>query len=230
MTKYESIAYNPLGIKTDDIIKKGSFAAVVARAGVGKTSFLVQIALSCMMNKKKVLHVSLHDSVKKVSLWYKEIFTNLVNQHVIDLPVGSLDSLLPCRFIMTFKVDGFSLPGFVERFSDITEQGIFVPDVLIVDGLPLNETTDKLLKEIKAFAVQNSLSVWFAGHIHRGEEPSVNGTPSPFFHVEDNFDVVIQLQPTKERICVNFIKGIAANDSDSPMIHVDPSSMLVMEL
>jgi hypothetical protein len=228
MTEHESIDYNPLGIETDNIVKKGDFAAVLARAGVGKTSFLVQVALSCMLKQKKVLHVSLHDSVKKVSLWYKEIFTNLLHQHVIDLPVGSLDSLLPCRFIMTFKVDRFGLPGFVERFSDITEQGIFVPDVLIIDGLPLNETTDKLLKEIKAFAVQNSLSVWFAGHIHRDEEPSADGTPAPFFHVADNFDVVIQLQPTGERIRVDFIKGIT-NDSESPMIHVDPSSMLIME-
>lgn len=229
MTEHESIDYNPLGIETDNIIKKGDFGAVIARAGVGKTSFLVQIALSCMLKQKKVLHVSLHDSVKKISLWYKEIFTNLVDQHVIDLPVGSLDSLLPCRFIMTFKVDGFSLPDFVERFSDITKQGVFVPGVLIIDGLPLNETTDKLLKEIKAFAVQNSLSVWFAGHIHRDEEPSADGTPAPFFHVADNFDVVIQLQPTGERICVDFIKGIT-NNSDSPMIHVDPSSLLIMEL
>ena len=229
MTEYKSIDYNPLGIETDDIIKKGSFAAVVARAGVGKTSFLVQVALSCMMNQKKVLHVSLHDSVKKISLWYKEILKNLVDQHVIDMPEAFLDSLLPYRFIMTLKVDGFSLPGFVERFSDITEQGIFVPDVLIVDGLPLNETTDKLLKEIKAFAVQNSLSVWFAGHIHRDEEPSADGTPAPFFHVADNFDVVIQLQPKGKRIYVDFLKGIA-NDSGRPMIHVDPSSMLIMKL
>ena len=226
MTEYEPIDYNPLGIETDSIIKKGSFAAVVARAGVGKTSFLVQIALSYMMNRKKVLHISLHDSVKKISLWYKEILKNLVDQQIVDLHGAPMDLLLPYRFIMTFKVDGFKLPGFVERYSDITEQEIFFPDVLIVDGLPLDETSQDLLKEIKAFALQNSLPVWFAGHIHRDEAPDADGTPSPFFHVADNFEVVIQLQPKEEKIYVDFIKGL----TNQSAIHVDPSSMLIKKV
>ena len=226
MTEYESIDYNPLGIETDSIIKKGSFAAVVARAGVGKTSFLVQIALSYMMNRKKVLHISLHDSVKKISLWYKETLNLLVEQQIVDLHGVPMDSLLPYRFIMTFKVDGFKLPGFVERYSDITEQEIFFPDVLIVDGLPLDETSQDLLKEIKAFALQNSLPVWFSGHIHRDEEPGADGTPSPFFHVADDFEVVIQLQPKEKKVYVDFIKGLT-NQSD---IHVDPASMLIKKV
>ena len=226
MTEYESIYYNPLGVETDSIIKKGSFAAVVARAGVGKTSFLVQVALSYMMNRKKVLHISLHDSVKKISLWYKEILKDLVDQSIIDLPGAPLDLLLHYRFIMTFKTDGFKLPNFVERFSDITEQEIFLPDVLIIDGLPLDETTQDLLKEIKAFAIQKSLPVWFSGHIHRDEEPGEDGTPSPFFHVADNFDVVIQLQPKEKKVYVDFIKGLA----NASTIYVDPSSMLIKKV
>jgi len=226
MTEYKSIDYNPLGVKTDTIIKKGSFAAVIARAGVGKTSFLVQVALSYILNRKKVLHISLHDSVKKISLWYKEILKDLADQHIIDMHGVPMDLLLPYRFIMTFKAEGFKLPGFVERFSDITEQEIFLPDVLIIDGFPLDETTQDLLKGIKAFALQNSLPVWFAGHIHRDEEPDANGTPSPFFHVADNFDVVLQLQPKGKKIYVNFIKGL----TNKSTIQIDPASMLIKKI
>ncbi len=228
MADFEPVLYNPLFVDTDSIMKRGNLAAVVSRAGIGKTSFLVQIALSCMMHRKKVLHVSLHDSVKKISLWYKEIFNNLAAQLSLEKHDASLDALLPYRFIMTFQVDGFKLLNFKERFSDITEQKIFVPDVLIIDGFSLDETAGDSLKEIKAFAKQNSLSVWFAGRIHRDEKPAIDGTPAPFFHVADNFDVAVQLQPRNKKICVDFLKGPFQN-SMAPELHIDPTTMLIQK-
>jgi hypothetical protein len=229
MADFEPGLYNPLCVDTDSIIKRGNLAAVVARAGIGKTSFLVQIALSCMMHRKKVLHVSLHDSVKKISLWYKEIFNNLAVQLSLERHDTSLDALLPYRFIMTFQVDGFKLLNFKERFSDITEQKIFVPDVLIIDGFPLDATAGDSLKEIKAFAEQNSLSVWFAGRIHRDEAPDIDGTPAPFFHVADNFDVAMQLQPRDKKIYVDFLKGLSQKDI-APELHIDPATMLIQKI
>lgn len=229
MTKHCSIDYNPLGVQTDTIITKGNLASVIARAGVGKTPFLVQLALSCMMNHKKVLYVSLNDSVEKVSLWYKEVFKNLLDKNLICPPDALLDSFLEYRFIMTFKVDEFNLSSFEDRFSDITKQDVFVPDVVFIDGFPLNKTTDGVLKEIKDFALQNSAPIWFSGHIHRGEEPAKDGTPAPFFHVADNFDVVIHLQPKGKRIYVNFRKGFT-HDSSRPVIQIEPASMLIMDL
>jgi ATP/maltotriose-dependent transcriptional regulator MalT len=42
---------------------------VLAPAGVGKTAFLVQLALNAMLQEKNVLHISLDEPVTKVSLW-----------------------------------------------------------------------------------------------------------------------------------------------------------------
>ena len=55
-----------LGYETDDIIQTGQFGAVCARAGVGKTSFIVQLAINTMLRNKNVLHISLENSVKKI--------------------------------------------------------------------------------------------------------------------------------------------------------------------
>ena len=50
---------------------------MLARAGVGKTAILVQLALNTLLKGKNVLHISLNDPVKKVGLWYKEVFRHL---------------------------------------------------------------------------------------------------------------------------------------------------------
>jgi hypothetical protein len=143
MLKNELILKNPLrrmGYESDDILNKGQFGAVMARAGVGKTAFLVQLALNSMLREKKVLHISLDDPVKKVSLWYKEVFSRIATQYDIPQSGQLWDSVLPHRFIMTFRVEGFSVPKLEERLTDLIEQNIFKPDMMIIDGIPFEDS------------------------------------------------------------------------------------------
>ncbi len=46
-------------------IADGRFGAVLSRAGVGKTSFLVQIALTQLLSDEKILHISTSDSMER---------------------------------------------------------------------------------------------------------------------------------------------------------------------
>ncbi|MDY6954411.1 MAG: hypothetical protein SWE60_23145, partial [Thermodesulfobacteriota bacterium] len=80
MLEKDLILRNPLrlmGQETEDILPEGGFGAVLARAGVGKTAFLVQLALNSMLKSKNVVHISLDDPVKKVCLWYEEVVRNI---------------------------------------------------------------------------------------------------------------------------------------------------------
>ena len=84
MLKKDLTLRNPLrllGKENQDILSKGGFGAVLARAGVGKTAIMVQLSLETLLRGKNVLHVSLSDPVNKVSLWYKEVFHNLADQY-----------------------------------------------------------------------------------------------------------------------------------------------------
>src|SRR4030043_483818 len=80
MLKKEITYRNPLmnlGYDNEDILPDGGFGAVMAHAGVGKTALLVQMALNTMLREKNVLHISLHDAVSKVDVWYHELFQNI---------------------------------------------------------------------------------------------------------------------------------------------------------
>ena len=138
------------------------------------------------------------------------------------------ESILPHRFIMTFKVAGFSVPKLEERLSDLTEQGIFFPDMLLIDGLSFDEESRQLLLELKKLAKSYALRAWFAVRTHRHEDSGPNGTPAPLINVLDLFDIAIHLQPDGDELHVKVLKG-GLSDTDRPLLFLDPATMLIKE-
>ncbi|MGD9181842.1 MAG: cytoplasmic protein [Desulfobacterales bacterium] len=231
MLKNELILKNPLrrmGYESDDILDKGQFGAVMARAGVGKTAFLVQLALNSMLREKKVLHISLDDPVKKVSLWYKEVFSRIATQYDIPQSGQLWDSVLPHRFIMTFRVEGFSVPKLEERLTDLIEQDIFKPDMMIIDGIPFDDSVSPDLVKLKTLANKHPMHVWFTIRTHRHEDPDPNGTPLQFIPVADLFEVAILLVPVGKQIQIKALKG-ARSEGDQADLMLDPATMLIQD-
>jgi hypothetical protein len=231
MIKKELILQNPLrfiGDGTEDILPEGGFGAVLARAGVGKTSLLVQLALNTVLRSKYVLHVSLDDPVNKISLWYKEVFSHLTKSYDAKETNKLWEDLLPYRFIMTFKVDGFSVPKLEERLTDLKEQNIFSAQMILIDGYHFNESARTSLSEFKRLAKNHSLHVWFAVKTHRHEKSEPVGMPSQLSDVSDLFDIIIQLQPEGKKIHVITLKG-EPQGSDRPALFLDPATMLLKD-
>src|SRR3972149_582863 len=145
-------SFKVMGYESDDIIPEGGLGAVSAHAGVGKTAFMVQLAINAMLRGKKVLHVSLHDPVNKVNLWYRELFSNIAGQAGKGNINETWEAILPYRFIMTFKVEGFNLPKLKERLTDLIVQNIFSPEVIIIDGIKFDESERDTIINLKAMA------------------------------------------------------------------------------
>jgi len=230
MLKKDLILRNPLKLIGPDeaLLQPGAFCAVTARAGVGKTAFLVQIALYSQLRGKNVLHISLNEPVRKVDLWYREVFRRLSEKYRVE-PIDRLwEEILPHRFIMTFRVEGFSVPILSERVNNLSEQDIFLPHMIIIDGLPFDKKVAGPLTELKHFARENDLQVWFTTRTHRHEEPAPDGIPVPLKPVYDLFDVVLQLQPEGNEIHVRALKG-GSHEEKEPSILLDPSTMLLLD-
>lgn len=209
-----------------DILQDGGFGAILARAGVGKTAFLIQIALDYLLRNRNVLYISLNDPVEKVCLWYEEVYRNISKSWNKKQAQDQWDSLLPYRFIMTFKVEGFTIPILEERLNDITEQGVFSPHILVIDGFPFEEPDEKNLADLKNLVKQRSLKAWFTVRTHRHKEPGPDGMPVSLLTVKDLFDVIIQLQPIGSETHVNILKG-ATQTEGAPELLLDPATLMV---
>lgn len=228
MLKKDLILRNPLrllGESSDSMLKSGEFGVVLARAGVGKTSFLVQLALDSLLNGKNVLHVSLDQPVKKVCLWYEEIFRNIAEQYHVENTHELWDAILPHRFIMTFNVGAFNVPLFEERLGDFVEQGIFFPQLAIIDGLPFGEEDRETISELKMLAREFKLPVWFTAKSHRKDKIMEDGIPSSVAHVSDLMDVIMELQFAGKDIEVKIVKG--TEEIRDAKIKLDPTSFLI---
>ncbi len=231
MLKKELILRNPLmhlGFETEDILPAGGFGAVLAYAGVGKTALLVQMALNGMLRSRHVLHISLNDPVNKVTLWYGELFNHLAGQYEGAQIKQLWDSILPYRFIMTFRVESFSVPKLEERMNDLTEQGIFKPEMMIIDGLHCDAAQRASLLALKALAEKNGMHIWFTVHTHRHEKPGQDGLPAYFTPVADLFDLVLELQTEHADINIKPLKGAASATPQSTLL-LDPSTMLIKD-
>jgi hypothetical protein len=229
MLKKDLILRNPLrvmGYENDDILNTGDFGAVLARAGVGKTAFLVQLSLNALLRDKNVLHISLDDPVNKVSLWYKEVFNLIADQYRVDQINQLWDSLLPHRFIMTFRVEGFSVPKLEERLNDLMEQNIFKPQMIIIDGFPFDGSVHQPLSEFKELVAKHQMHAWFTMRTHRHEDPGPDGRPLQLEQVSDLFEVAIQLLPVGKEIHVKAVKG-AESFAENLDLRLDPSTMLL---
>jgi hypothetical protein len=217
------ILRHPLGRLTGDeneeILPEGGFGAIIARAGVGKTALLIQLAIHSLLCGKKVLHISLNDPVKKVGLWYKEVYRNIAFKYNVPGQEQLFEDMLPHRFIMTFEVEGFSVPKLVERLTDLMEQSIFRPNLIYIDGLPFDNTQIGPLSDLKEFVKKNSLKAWFTVRVHKDERPGA---------VENLFERVILIQSEGRGIYLRSVKG-GKPGTDAAGVLLDPTTMLIQE-
>jgi hypothetical protein len=229
MLKNDLIQRNPLrliGSDSGKALGPGEFGAVLAKAGIGKTAVLVQIALDNLLNGKNVLHVSLDQPVRKVCLWYEEIFSNISQQYDIKNTSRLWDEILPHRFIMTFNNQTFSITQFEERVNDLVEQGIFFPQLLLLDGLPFDESARELITELKIMAKDMKFPVWMAIKIGAEEDIKPGMIPTSVAETEDMFTTMIALKTiSKDIVDVYLLKG-GDPDKVSSLV-VDPATLLI---
>jgi KaiC/GvpD/RAD55 family RecA-like ATPase len=226
MTNADETLVNPLGLlglESADNLNPGCFGAVLARAGVGKTALIVQLALNSMAKGKNLLHISLNEPIAKVDIHYREVFDRQAQQNRLTNSDALWDSLLCRRFIMTFQVEGFSVPKLEERLTDLTAQNIFRPEVVIIDRLPFDEDIRPVLESLKTLADQLGTSIWFTITTHRHEAPAQNGWPVQLSPVHDLFDLAIGLEPNDDVVEIKVLKG----DSSGGRVVIDPVTMLI---
>ena len=229
MLKNDLIMRNPLrlmGHESEDILAPGEFGALLARAGVGKTALLVQLSLNSLLRGKNVLHISLQDPVNKVNVWYEEVFNRIAHQYDIHQMDQLWDTILPHRFIMTFQVEGFTVPKLEERLTDLIEQDIFNPQMMLIDGLPFDDSVGEVLQQLKALSQNYAMHAWFTVRTHRHETPNHDGIPLQLVQVADLFEVALQLAPEGKQVHVKALKlpGVISNPPD---LVLDPSTMLI---
>ncbi|MFO7760071.1 MAG: hypothetical protein ACQES8_03800 [Thermodesulfobacteriota bacterium] len=234
MLKEDFINKNPLRIisplgRGDSSPKR--MGLVMARAGMGKTAVLVQIALDSMFQGNNILHVSIGQKLDKATVWYDDMFRDIARIRDLENFKQIQEEIMPRRMILTFNVDSFTVAKLKERLEDLVEQNIFCPACVLIDGCD-DSPSDAELLELRALMDNYGFDTWFSARNHRGDQrASETGVPAPYHNAEKFFDTVILLQPVKDgdRIAFNIIKDQKEVSKTDKNLHLDPSSLLITE-
>ena len=129
---------------------------------------------------------------------------------------------------MTFKVEGFDAPKLRERLTDLIEQRIFVPDMLIIDGFPFDQPVREALTALKALAIELNVPIWFTGRTHRHETTDAEGFPQAISPQSDLFETILQLKPKASKIEICTLKGQGLPTRETHL-SLDPVTMLIQD-
>jgi len=201
---------------------------IMARAGLGKTALLVQIALDSILRGNRVIHISIGASIDKTKIWYDDILQIILQDGAVTNPHELIDMVQHHRMIMTFKESAFSRPRLEERLNDLILQDIFKPNCLVIDGFDFENATRGDLEDIKDLLDAMSMQAWFSAVSHRNDERvSPAGVPAPCHEIDDLFDTVVLLKPDKDMIQLDIIRNNGEEAGDTDGLTLDPTTMMV---
>jgi plasmid stabilization system protein ParE len=208
---------------------RGQVGTVLARNGVGKTAFLIGMALDAMLRERCVLHISTKESVERLREFYDEIFGRLaVDLALENLPRRRLE-IERRRHILVYNRNLFSLEKLAQSVSFLREAADFQPSLVIMDGTPRFEKTEPWEMEgVLDLAREWDAEIWTSALTHReGQHCDGRGVPEEVARLDRWLSVILYLEPEAENVRVRVLK-----DRDRPVlpdlrVQLDPTTWLL---
>ena len=208
---------------------KGNLGVLMARAGVGKTACLIHISFDKLFSKEKLVHISLDDVPEKITSYYNVIYYDLVkalemeNEHEVRI------FLERNRMILAYLNQSFEIERLRENLKNLSEKIDFMPDTLIIDGLDFGKAKREIFEGLKEVAVDFQVEIWCSALTHRHiAEVNDRGIPYPCNHIDDLFNIIVQLQPTQSGIFLKLLKDHDTEVRPDASIRLDPNTFLAM--
>jgi hypothetical protein len=213
---------------------KGNLGLVMARAGVGKTACLVQIALDDLLRERPVLHVSLDQTMDHVLSWYDALFEDLAIMTGMEDVDVARQVVQQHRMIASFT-DHDLWPDRLEKTVDMFSRHLqFRPAAILVDGYPWTSHTGTenaaMIGAFKTYAKMLGAELWMSAQTHRsstGDHPT--RLMPPYDHYAQLIDVAIFLEPHASEVAVRLLKDHGNADPPDTHLHLHPDTLRLMD-
>jgi hypothetical protein len=129
---------------------------------------------------------------------------------------------------MNFNQQGVPLQKVLGSVRSMIRDGHFAADLIIVDGYDFTQAGRQELQEVRRFAAELGLEVWFSvslGH----EEPrcSPEGIPELLAGVIDELSILICLRAEERHVRLQLIKDHDARIVEKLHLELDPKTLLI---
>jgi hypothetical protein len=223
---------NPLRLFEHSIhggLGSGNIGVVVARHGIGKTAFLVGIALDDAMRGRKVLHVSLDKTVDHIREFYDEIFMDLAHSAGLeDIPAERLE-MERNRMIHTYAGKTFTVDKLRQSINFLKENAQFDPACVMIQGYDFERATPADIESLRQLAREFNVEMWMSAITHRGVSADDHGVPEPLTKLVSAIAVIVQMTDSSDGVHLSLLKDHDNPDVAKLKIDLDPATMLLVK-
>jgi len=200
----------------------GNLGMVLAGPGVGKSSFLVGLALDELLRDRRVLHVALDETVDHVRAYYDMVFDDLSSSSQLEDAATVQAEADRNRSIRVYGSEGFHV-GKLREALDLERETGASPRVVIVDGAEVLAATD--VKALRELAAEAQIELWLAVAC---SDEKVEGPPERFAPAGDQLSVILALEPRDDAVALRAIKDHENPDVSALHVALDPRTLLLI--
>lgn len=230
MLKNDLILRSPAEITLGaDNIMDGQFGTVLSRAGVGKTGFLVQIALTRLLCDEKVLHISLSDTIEKITVRYNEGYASLIDSiGYVDAQIAERlwDEIQHHKTGIAYNESTFNVNKIRDYLNSFKGADLTLPTLMIIDGLNFDTDLSDILSQLKQLQQDFGICIWFSMQSHREEPLNENGYPVQLENYDTLFNKAVFLVAEE-----NKLQAVVLKDGDRTDLKflLDPATLMPAE-
>ena len=203
---------------------KGNLGLVLAGHGVGKTAFLVCVALDDLLRGEPVLHVSLDQTVAHTRAHYDTAFDELAAQARLEDEAVIRANVDRLRSIRAYSPAGFG-PGKLREAVKFEQEIGNGPGLVILEGFDVATVSRDELQDLKSLAEEIEAEMWISAHCS-GER--VDGVPDGLRGFEELFGVILGLEPDREHVALRALKDHDNPDAEALRVSLDPKTLLLV--
>jgi len=202
---------------TRGAVLPGDLGVVMARAGVGKTAFLVQVGIDHALREKPTLHIAYGQDLGHLQSWYEALFEDLAKTTFSpEEHEGARQRLSKNSLLHAFPRSSLD----PEKIADILrlyDNGLdFVPRAILIDGYDWTVLRGEELRGeiqlLKELASTVSAELWMSAQTQRAvtTDHPTRITP-PCDVCAEEIDLAIFLEPEGSNVTIRLLK-----DHDNP--------------
>ena len=205
----------------------GNIGVVIAGRGVGKTSFLVGVALDELLRGGTVLHVALDQTVSHLRNYYDTVYEELAEAtHLEDAAVTHTE-IDRRRSIRAYAPASFTAAKLRDAIKLESEAGTR-PSLILLEGVDLAQLEGPELEDVRALAEELAAEVWVS--VTHADE-YVTEVPAEVARLDDLFGVVLALEPAgdgQDAVALRALKDHENPDPSALHVALDPRSLLLI--
>ncbi|MFP4362661.1 MAG: hypothetical protein ACLFR1_02200 [Spirochaetia bacterium] len=232
MVKSELIKRSPLRILEKSIhggLGKGNIGVIASRKGVGKTACLVHIGTDKLFQEKHVIHVSFSSRTDHIISWYEDIFKEITKKRELEHAMEVHNTIIKNRVIMNFNQDGIQTEQVLHSLKAMIKDGNFGADMVVVDGFDFAKANPEDLQQVKNFAKELNIEIWFSVSLPEGSNFDENGTPMLLKDFLGQISVLVTLKPDNNHIKLQLVKDHGHVPVEELHLILDSKSLLIVE-